>query len=113
MTAAGVQAFPELLVPLLLTAVQPFVSVSGRCIVCADPCHAGVTYCVVTLFCAYHPTPLSQVHGGKIVDIAWTPDGYTLIAASHDDRVSVLRCARMCLLLKLLYSSIGEGREVG
>ncbi|KAF6253709.1 hypothetical protein COO60DRAFT_393877 [Scenedesmus sp. NREL 46B-D3] len=32
-----------------------------------------------------------QVHVGNIVDLAWTPDGYTLIACSNDDTVSVIR----------------------
>jgi hypothetical protein len=33
-----------------------------------------------------------QVHVGNIVDLAWTPDGYTLIACSNDDTISVIRC---------------------
>eukprot|EP00883_Tetradesmus_obliquus_P001968 jgi/Sobl393_1/12080/SZX66567.1 len=32
-----------------------------------------------------------QLHAGNIVDLAWTPDGYTLIAASNDDTISVIR----------------------
>jgi WD40 repeat protein len=33
-----------------------------------------------------------QVHVGNIVDLAWTPDGYTLITCSNDDTISVIRC---------------------
>eukprot|EP00882_Tetradesmus_deserticola_P026272 GHRQ01028949.1.p3 GENE.GHRQ01028949.1~~GHRQ01028949.1.p3 ORF type:complete len:118 (+),score=76.57 GHRQ01028949.1:248-601(+) len=32
-----------------------------------------------------------QVHTGSVVDLAWTPDGYTLIACSNDDTISVIR----------------------
>jgi len=54
------------------------------------PCLPGCpppTFCL----CLNPASANPQLHGGNIVDMAWTPDGYTLITASADDKVSVLR----------------------
>eukprot|EP00775_Hariotina_reticulata_P005624 gene5624-5863_t len=39
----------------------------------------------------------SQVHKGPIVDVAWTPDGYSLITTSNEDSIVVFRWDRQQL----------------
>ncbi|KAF8066171.1 abcG22 [Scenedesmus sp. PABB004] len=47
-----------------------------------------------SVWCSDLPLPLvvlQQLHAASVVDLAWTPDGYTLVAASTDDSITVVR----------------------
>jgi hypothetical protein len=80
-------------------------------------CSSARRVCRVQEACLYlNPRLLllPQVHSGAFVDMAWTPDGYTLIAAAGDDKVSVMRCVPFylpALRPAELHSYVSRGAE--